>query len=452
MKIKAIFFLLLTSFSAYTQNLSKQDALKDFEYLNNAVINGHPVNYNPTHQVNINEIVLALRNLQNDSISNFEYSIFLGKALQKVGDIHTSVLSNPLASKTESYCPEKLYILNEKLYIVADSGNVNIGKEAIEINGIKAQEIVNIFSNIRAADGGSTNFSQQYFNRFSQTLIAQFFNSPTNYIIQTEQNTITVNASKSEISTPKDIIKGNYILDNKENNFNVINNVGILKITSFYKSDIHFLKSVFTYMNGYKISNLVVDLRGNLGGNRNSVAFLTKQLIDTSFSYSIIQPKLKPAKFLTSKGKLFLALSKLKYNIADFYLGHKTPLGREFIYKTKVQKNNYKGRLFVITDGFTASASTMFTSWIKQYTDATFIGSQAGGGYNGNGGGSFPIIQLPNSKMKIQFPVYRLVLDKNSKMYQGIVPQIQPIKTIQDILQNNDVDIVTIFKLINSPK
>ena len=85
----------------------------------------------------------------------------------------------------------------------------------------------------------------------------------------------------------------------------------------------------------------------------------------------------------------------------------------------------------------------MVTSWLKQHTKATFIGQQSGGGYNGNNGGSFPTLTLPNSKYQITFPAYRLILDKTSDQNEGIVPdlQIEPINGIDHPL-NKTINLI----------
>lgn len=221
-----------------------------------------------------------------------------------------------------------------------------------------------------------------------------------------------------------------------------------MRINSFSTSDKRFFASSLRYIKDENISNLILDLRGNTGGNRNVAISLGKHLVDTIFAYSILQPKLNTKAYVNGKGKRFLLLSKLKYNIGNFFKGHRTEFGREFVYRFKPNREVYKGKLFVITDGLTASSSTMLTSWLKQHTDAQFIGKQAGGGYNGNNGGSFPVLTLPESKIEITFPAYRLILDHASRTNQGIIPDIEPRYTITDIVQNRDVEMETIIKLL----
>ena len=122
------------------------------------------------------------------------------------------------------------------------------------------------------------------------------------------------------------------------------------------------------------------------------------------------------------------------------------------MFRYQPEKNINKGKIFVITDGFTASASTMLSSWLKQHGNTTFVGEQAGGGYNGNNGGSFPVLTLPVSKVEINLPAYRLILDPASDNKKGIIPNVQPPVTIQDIIQKRDVEMETILNIIKSNK
>lgn len=94
----------------------------------------------------------------------------------------------------------------------------------------------------------------------------------------------------------------------------------------------------------------------------------------------------------------------------------------------------------------------MLSSWLKQHGNTTFVGERAGGRYNGNNGGSFPVLFLPVSKVKINFPAYRLILNPASDNRKGVISNVQPPVTIKDIIQTRDVEIKTILNIIKSNK
>lgn len=427
--------LILSTSSVLGQNLSKQSLIADLTYLNEAVVNGHPVNYNNSlKKVNILSVIDSAKQISTDSISSFDYTLWIERAIYNVGCVHTSIQTNPLKINMQlSFIPLTASIQNEGLKITSCSDSLKIGQVIENINGYNVSEIIAPYKEYKASDGISNAFSREYFHFRSSRLISWFLNCPKQYEIKTSNGEYTLSGQKEIFSRAAEDNAPTSIVSNKENSLYQKDNFAILKVNSFDKSDKAFFKKAFAKINELKAENLVLDLRQNLGGNRNAAVELTKHLAGSAFTYSILQPKLATKKYLNAKGKFFLLLSKLKYNIGTIYKMHNSKLGPEFIYRYKPSsKNHFKGNLYVITDGFTASASTMVTSWLKQYTNATFIGNQSSGGYNGNNGGSFPLITLPESKIEIKFPAYRLILDNKSNMSAGLIPTIS-IDTTDEI-------------------
>ncbi|GAB2791872.1 hypothetical protein GCM10027275_40900 [Rhabdobacter roseus] len=423
--LKSILLLLSTLLPAalYGQALSKADVLTDLKYLNQAILHGHPTNFQPAQTTDLGTLVAQTEALPQDSLTAFQYLLLLGEALQKVGCVHTS-LNNPWANRPRParYVPFPLVADQGKLYLQSLAGDTIRHEEVVAINGVRAERLLTDLLKLRASDGGTQAFALEYFNRFASSLIATYLDYPTQYELQFNSRTSTHPAAEKVVPVLRP--KGTYeiILARDDNTFSVLDTLGVLRVSTFGKADAAFFRSVFSSIREKPLKYLVLDLRGNLGGNRKAAIVLTQQLVGTSFSYAILQPRLTPARYLNGRGKLYLGLSKIKYNLGDFYRSKRTPLGRTFTYRYKPDRNPYRGELFVLTDGFTASASTMVTSWLKQHTQARFIGQQASGGYNGNNGGSFPMLTLPKSKAEIRFPAYRLILDPRSDFRAGILP------------------------------
>jgi C-terminal processing protease CtpA/Prc len=371
--------------------------------------------------------------------------------LYTIGCVHTAIKKNTLQAENRLFFPFSIATINGRLYINRSSKHNLDGIELIKINGKPAHELLNDLQHYRGSDGGGNAFAQMFFQKVSSVLIALYFDYPASYQIQTNKGLIEVEATKDVVISEPLKYTGNVTYQNNSNLFYMHNQVAVLRVTSFSKSDKEaLLTPSMKYMQNNPVQNLVVDLRGNTGGDRSAAVLLTKYLVDTMFSYSILQPKLTTYRYVNGKGKLFLLLSKLKYNIGAFYRGHKTSLGREFVYKYKPADAGFKGKVFVITDGFTASAATMVTSWLKQYSNATFVGTQAGGGFNGNNGGAFPLLTMPRSKVIITFPAYRVVLASASTNSSGIIPDLQLAYSIEDIATGKDIEMNFIFSLLQS--
>ncbi len=419
--------MFLSTSGMHGQELSKESLISDLTFLNDAVTNGHPVNYDPKVKVDILLVLEMAEEINESNLTALEYLLWIEKGIYNVGCVHTSLRFIPeiFKGKIQNYCPIRVAMFKGNLKITHSIDSTLIGQNIESINGIRSSEIIERCKEYKASDGLTDAFAKAYFHKTSEVILSIVLEDPEIYAVKTDRGSYELE-SLDKLPTSKSTSTDG-ILANGKNLFKLKDHYGVLKVSSFRKSDLVFFNKVFEKINDLQLDTLVLDLRLNGGGNRNSAIALTRFLVDEKFSYSILQPKhLKTFKYLSGKGKFFLFLSKLKYNIGDILHWRKNKLGPEFKYSRRPKnKNHFDGKVFVVTDGFTASASTMVTTWLKQDSDATFIGLQASGGYNGNNGGSFPIIMLPNSKIQIRFPAYRLILDADSNLRSGLVPEVE---------------------------
>lgn len=415
-------FVLLLPPGLWAQKIARTKALQDLTFLNQAVVNGHPVNYNPARRpVTLLPLIQKLNAAHQDSLTPTEFRLLLNEAIFTIGCVHTRIASSPpTARKLDPvFLPTAVFIRNGTL---VDTLN----RQIQSINGVAAQQLVKQFSCGYASDGTTTALATAVFNKNSCRLVSQYLNYPAQYTIRLDTTSLLLNAGKSIPTQPvaPSPDEATVLVKNADNVFYRTPTVPVLKLTQFAKTDRALLKQTFRYLARAQARNLILDLRGNLGGHRNTAVLLTQHLLNKSFSYIMLQPRLATRQYVTSQGKLYLFLAKLKYNVGNCFLGRQTALGRAFVYHYKPKKNHFEGQVYVLTDGYTASASTMVTSWLKQHSSALFIGQQSGGGYNGNNGGSFPRVKLPDTQYEIIFPAYRLLLDSHSGQFQGIIPDV----------------------------
>ena len=434
---------LLLPLTLFSQKISRKDVLTDLRFLNEAVSNGHPVNYMQAGTFNIADIVAEVEKGTSDSLSIIEYRFILGAALQEIGCVHTSVKSNPLLKgiNQSTVFPLHLMAMDNKLVLTRQAGDSLKhleGVTVLEINGKPSSEILSTLMRYSASDGGGKAFVSAHVNLMMPVLIAFYFEYPAAYSIRTEKGSFDFQAIKTLPEIPAETTPA--LLRNGKNSFSTDGKTGILELNEFSKSDKKFFRKVFAYIEQENLTGLVLDLRGNTGGNRKASVELTRYLVDTTFSYAILKPKLHTRKYLDRKGKLLYFLGRIKYGGGHLFNTHRTELGKLYRYKYKPfrEQERYTGKIVVLTDGLTASAATMTTSWLKQHSNAVFAGTQAGGGYNGNNGGAFPMITLPASGIRIKFPAYRLILDVDSDNGKGLVPDFIVEQTLADLLNGKD--------------
>ncbi|MEO6452422.1 MAG: S41 family peptidase, partial [Ginsengibacter sp.] len=215
-----------------------------------------------------------------------------------------------------------------------------------------------------------------------------------------------------------------------------------LKLNSFSKGHLqNFFRRSFKKIETEKIKNLVVDIRNNGGGDMNNFVFLTRYIKNTSF---------KVADTAVSIAKNFRPYSGyIKANFFDkpalFFLTKKGSDNKYHfgfwenrIIKPKKQ-NHFNGDTYVLTNGLTFSASALFCNAVKGQNNVKLIGEETGGGWYGNSGIMIPDIILPNTKLKVRLPFFRLVqFNHVAKNGTGVLPDIFVNTTIKDVLNNTD--------------
>ena len=117
--------------------------------------------------------------------------------------------------------------------------------------------------------------------------------------------------------------------------------------------------------------------------------------------------------------------------------------------KIHPKKNAYQGDLFVLLDGASASATGLFLGLVKSYTEALFIGQEAGGNPAETTADDLLRMTLPNSKVRVTIPVLRIINNVTFKNTgHGVIPDYEIIPDIQDILKDKDIVLDFTLKMI----
>ncbi|MEM7552344.1 MAG: S41 family peptidase [Bacteroidota bacterium] len=240
--------------------------------------------------------------------------------------------------------------------------------------------------------------------------------------------------------------------------YEIINDkVGLLKVGNFASGDLEKIVSdAFLEFNKVKTKHLIVDVRDNEGGSDILGRYL--------FNYFIDKPTVYFDSLYTSTGIsdttfIFKHTDKntdwYKYNQQLVY---KLPNGR-FATKSEVNKGlliqqpngmNFKGKIYILMNGRSASTAAEFTSAMHMNDLATFIGEESGGDYHGGNGGDFATLKLPNSKIEINIPLVDYVMNSTESKFigKGTMPDYEIRPTMQDHLDLKDVQLEFTLKLI----
>ncbi|WP_405571859.1 S41 family peptidase [Winogradskyella sp. Asnod2-B02-A] len=254
--------------------------------------------------------------------------------------------------------------------------------------------------------------------------------------------------------------KYGFIADREEytRNLNFVgkdSSVALLKIRGFSRYDYEdFYDDSFKIIDSLQSEALIIDLRNNFGGRLNEIAYLYGYLTDKNFN--MINPSEVNTRFPMIKSfmsnttptgvkilgslvvPVFATLDVLKSSKEDGQLYYKFKSSKA----QEPKPLNFKGKIYVLINGNSFSASSVLSTQLKGNQRATFVGEETGGAYNGTVAGYYKIYELPNTKVRARIGLAHLDAPfKVSPDGFGVKPDIEIIPTYKDRLHNIDPEL-----------
>lgn len=228
-------------------------------------------------------------------------------------------------------------------------------------------------------------------------------------------------------------------------------NTAYMRVASFSGGKLRsFFSRSFKSLQQDGIKNLIIDLRENTGGSITVSGKLLRYLIDHPFTLAdtvaAVNRSLPLSKYMQPS---FI------YRIAMFFTTKRKSDGK-FHYTALEKKvhhplknNHFAGNIYIIQGGFTFSSATMVSAFLKGQSNVTVVGEESGGGSYGTSAVYLPVITLPNTRLRVTLPLYRIVFNKNNqKTGRGIFPDLWVPPSSKSIREGFDPKLKTIEALI----
>jgi hypothetical protein len=469
-----LFFLGVVSTPLIGQTITREEALRDVAALRRILFKDHPA---PTAYVSRDSIerrleALTISKEDTYDLRRWEWSI--RDLLTIVGCGHTYMSTNPRIkpAKNPKVFPFRVFSTDGQVWVrqcldSTQASSIPVGAELLQFNNYPVTDVLRRIQLHQPSDGYNQTLWHRLANKdiFFNFLHRKYF--PTDSVLTVrwrgtdgEEHTSVVNAvpdNKLQYSpsAPRDTqIQILYSTGKGKQYFYVHPanpKVGVLRIASFKGKGNRLYRRAFRYMNRHDLEHLVIDVRDNLGGDFGSCVNLARYVVDSSFKMRLSRPV-----FRTWRHQPFMNHPK---RLGSFFLFDIVNTNPRWIrhgrvhYKLKYRprrKNHFDGPTYVLTNGFSFSASSLMAAYIQAKSDATIIGQETGGGARSNNGMQIPRFILPGSGIKLNIPQMNLDYRLGKDEGRGVIPDIMTKYSIQDILEQRDLEWEAVWKQIKS--
>ena len=415
---------------------SKQEMREDLLEVRERLESLHPIMYEFTPKEEFDRrFDQALASI-DDSMGVEDFYNLAKPLVAAVGCGHTNLRTPPgyWDQAPQRILPLRLHFSNGHAFVLrdlADKRTIEPGAEVLTINGVRMKEIIEKSLEYLPADG--MNISARYcsMNRLFNYLYALVYGFPEEFIIEylpkdadgkfvKKLKPVDVAAVSSywKLFIPSSSA-GGFIKD-LDIKVYAQKNTALMTIRTFgyYNEKVpqfhSFIDSSFQVMQNNAVENLVLDLRGNAGGDPFCSAHLFSYLAKESVPY-----------FAEEYGKY-----------------------AEFAQPVPLAENRFNRDLYTLIDGDCFSSTGHFTALLKYHGIGKFIGQETGATYTCNDNKTR--MQLKNSRFRFQVARGSFAAAvEGMPGNRGIIPDYPVEPSVDDILGGSDPVMNYVLSLIN---
>jgi C-terminal processing protease CtpA/Prc len=478
--LQAILIFACIVFSGFAKAQTLRDTLnrkfsvehlrEDFKVLRNKLESSQPGLYLYTPKDSLDAIFDNIEASLTEPLTSIEFFRKIAPLNKFLRNLHTRLWPSTAYEKAmETEMPRfpiDIHWRDGRIYVLRNHSNderIPEGTIITSINGESAEAVFTKLLDCRVRDGFNESYAIAQASRNFSFYYAQLIGTPEIFVLELISEaganlTVEINAVKAsqihESRASKYKRKYSQYSEDWDTwiaakepalRFEQKDEMAILTVKTFYLPIIEqngqnyeeFFKRSFDQLINSNTKHLVIDLRNNHGGTDPVAMSLMSHLHDSIFYYykrrtSIIKPDKH-------------ANAVKKGDVYEF-------IGRgEWRGKVIPAKAVYKGKVYVLMNGYSVSAAGEFIGHLKNIDRAIFIGEEAGGNpVMFTGGGSLPV-DLNHTRITGAIPLQLVEMNVSLKNTgHGVMPDYEIRPTIVDILQGSDVELDYALELIQN--
>ena len=456
--------------SAAGPMLSVAAIQSDFDLLRHALEEAHPGLYRYSTREQMDRTFAAERAKLDRPMTRLRFREVVAETLASLRCGHTSMNGDAemdAAFKSSPAFPLSILIEGHRVMVLlndtASDAAIQPGMEIIDVNGHKARDLLEHFYRVTSADGDiETGKHHDLANRF-----------PTYYWWLIEQpKAFTITAKDSAGKTVVATLPGVTDAERKTNHnpvnaklmagaakvmgaMHVERKLSFIKDPQIAEIRLHYflgddyrqwMRDTFKTLHDKGTRALIIDLRGNGGGEDEYGALLVSELTDKPFRYfdHVNMKTFKPSfdEHLDGSFDAGEVERFSKGTVANPAGGYRlTPAMMDGLKEQQPAEQPFMGKVIVLTEGGSFSCSGDVCAILHHLHRATFVGEETGGGYWGNNSGRMSTMTLPNSNQKFRFPFFgywNAVDGDDAFARRGTIPDVQVDLKTADLLRGVD--------------
>lgn len=412
-------------YSSYPVIFSQEKLQEDFLQFRNILEDTHPALYDYTSK----EILDSLfdHNLAriDTALDFFSYLVLLTEVISKVGCGHSSMWIPGAFWEVapDGLFPLKMFINEDRGFVTGFHGEEDqlpLESEILTIQGEALPEIVDRLVELSSADGLNQAYRMAKVNQYFPLKYAVAFGLQDSFQVTYRlpdqagiKQCVLKPVSKAQVdeSRPGDPELSFQELEQGQVGLLTINSFGYYGQVDWFKA---FMDSVFMVCKEKQINNLILDLRGNSGGDPFCASYL--------WAYLQAEP--------------------LPY-FEDHY-------GRYDTLANPVPQpaNHFTGQLYTLIDGRCFSSTGHFLGLLDYHDVGIFVGSESGATYTCTGNATYPALDHTGIMVGTARVMRYTAAVQDMDPRRGILPDYPVEITPKDLIQERDVVLETTLSLI----
>ena len=448
-----------------SRELTPLQAQTDYDTLRRALEEAHAGLYRHSTKAEMDRRFKAHRAQLGQPMSRIDFAGVVSEMLADIRCGHTRLMLDPETEAALAHVPMfplRLAVENRRLVVMfndtPDDATIRPGMEITEINGRKTEAILDLLLPKLSADGFietekrwqlARNFGRNYWlfvdRSVEFTIEARDIAGETviTKLVGVQNVDRTKNRDHNPVNTTMlaNVTKFAGTPGNVSLRFVHDPAIAHLRVRSFSGNDYpQLVEDAFRTLAEKRTRVLILDLRGNGGGNDMYGAMIVSYLRNQPFRYfdHIDQKAVVPSFADWGPEEKQRSRDNLVPNPAGGYFV--TPNGHQGLLEQAPGKLPFLGKVIVLMDGRTFSTAADVCAILHHLKRATFVGEETGGGYCGNTSGLHASVVLPNSQLTVNIPMwgYWNAVDQSADRHRGTLPDYPVATKATDLLRGLD--------------